>query len=122
MIARSCAVLLAILATAGPALGHAKLLVSSPAANAHLTEAPKTLSLTFSEAAQLGVLKLTSSGKEVPLMLDRAAKPAASVTIALPALQPGIYEIEWSALAADDGHVTRGRFSFTVAAVSRPPP
>lgn len=122
MMARFCAVLLAILATAGPAFGHAKLLASSPAANAQLTEAPKTLSLTFSEAAQLGVLKLTSSGKELPLLRDHAAKPAASVTIALPALEPGTYEIEWSALAADDGHVTKGRFSFTVAAVSRRPP
>ena len=36
---------------AGPCMAHAKLQSSSPADNAHLAEAPKTLTLKFSEAA-----------------------------------------------------------------------
>jgi methionine-rich copper-binding protein CopC len=46
------------LLVAGPCLAHAHLQSSTPADNAQLTEAPKTLSLNFSEAAQLAVLKL----------------------------------------------------------------
>jgi len=121
MITRSCAVLLAMVMVAGPALGHARLISSSPSANAQLSESPKILSLTFSEAAQVGVLKLTTAGKEVPIKLDRGAKAASSIAIPLPALDAGIYEVEWTALAADDGHVTRGSFSFTVVAAARPP-
>jgi methionine-rich copper-binding protein CopC len=118
MIGRSRLILITLIIAAGPAFGHAKLLNSSPPANALLTDSPKTLTLTFSEAAQLGVLRLSSSGKDIPLVLDRGAKAASSITVALPALEPGTYEIEWTALAADDGHVTKGRFSFTV---TRPP-
>ncbi len=121
MIARTATILLVMLIAADPAFGHARLLSSSPPANAQLSVSPKTLTLTFSEAAQLGVLKLTISGKEVPLKLDRGAKAATSVAVALPTLQPGTYELEWSALAAGDGHVTNGRFSFTVGAALRPP-
>ena len=39
-----------------------------------------------------------------------------SFSLALPALKPGLYRVEWTALAADDGHVTKGAFSFTIAA------
>ena len=102
-----------------PAFGHARLLSSSPAANAELAEAPKVLTLQFSEAAQLAVLKLSAAGVAIPLDIDRGAKAAVRVAIALPALQPGVYQVEWTALAADDGHVTRGTFSFSVAGAPR---
>ena len=52
---------------AGPCMAHAKLQSSSPADNAQLSEAPKTLTLKFSESAQLAVLKLVRDGKEIPL-------------------------------------------------------
>ncbi len=120
MLAASRVMLLALAIAAGPAFGHARLVSSSPAPNATLSEAPKTLTLNFSEAAQLGVLKLTKAGKDVPVSFDRGAKAASSMAIPLPVLDAGTYEVEWTALAADDGHVTKGRFSFTVAAA--PPP
>jgi copper resistance protein C len=101
---------------AGPCLAHAKLQSSSPANNAHLTEAPKTLTLQFSEAAQLAVLKLIKDGKELPVPLDKSAKPGQTFTLTLPALSPGNYTVQWSAVAADDGHVTKGAFVFSIAA------
>ena len=101
---------------AGPCLAHAKLQSSSPADNAHLTEAPKTLTLKFSEAAQLAVLKLVRDGKEVPVPLDKGAKPAQTFTLTLPALAPGNYTVQWSAVAADDGHVTKRRIAFSMVA------
>jgi copper resistance protein C len=100
----------------GPCMAHAKLQGSSPAPGAHLTAAPKTLTLTFNEAAQVGVLKLLSGGKEIPIAVDKNAKAAASFTFPLPALAPGSYTVQWTAVAADDGHVTKGSFVFSIAA------
>jgi methionine-rich copper-binding protein CopC len=106
---------------ANPAFGHARLLSSSPSPNAQLVEAPKALTLTFSESAQLGVLKLSASGRQIALQIDRGAQATSVITVNLPVLDPGTYEIEWSALAADDGHVTKGRFSFTVVGSEKKP-
>lgn len=97
-----------------PCFSHAKLQSSVPAANAQLEHAPPTLTLNFSEQAQLAVLKLMSSGASVPVTVDRGAKPSSTVVVALPALKPGTYQVEWSAIASDDGHITKGSFSFSV--------
>ncbi len=99
---------------AGPCMAHAKLQSSSPAKDAQLTEPPKTLTLTFSEAAQIGVLKLTASGKDIPIAVDKNAKASASFTFPLPTLAPGSYTVQWTAVAADDGHVTKGSFAFSI--------
>jgi methionine-rich copper-binding protein CopC len=103
------------LLAAGPCLAHAQLQSSTPADNAQLTEPPRTLSLNFSEAAQLAVLKLVTGGKEIPVPLDKSAKPVQSYTLTLPLLAPGSYTVQWTAVAADDGHVTKGTFKFSIA-------
>jgi copper resistance protein C len=100
---------------AGPCMAHAKLQSSSPAKDAHLTEAPKTLTLTFNEAAQVGVLKVVGGGKEMPITVDKNAKAGTSFSFPLPALTPGSYTVQWTAVAADDGHVTKGSFAFSIA-------
>jgi methionine-rich copper-binding protein CopC len=96
------------------AFGHAKLAASTPANHAQLMEAPKTLTLTFDEAAQLASLVLVTAGKDIPVALDRTSKAATVVTVPLPALAAGNYEVKWSALAADDGHVSKGSFTFAL--------
>ena len=101
---------------AAPCMAHAKLQSSTPANHAKLTQAPKTLTLTFSEAAQLAVLKLARDGQEIAVPLDKDAKPGQTFTLTLPALAPGNYTVQWSAVAADDGHVTKGSFAFSIAA------
>jgi methionine-rich copper-binding protein CopC len=93
---------------------HAKLQSSSPADKAQLAHSPPTLTLNFSEAAQLAVLKLTTSGTAIPVVVDHNAKAASTVVVTLPALKAGTYDVEWSAIAQDDGHVTKGSFSFIV--------
>jgi methionine-rich copper-binding protein CopC len=95
-------------------LAHAKLLATAPASGATLTVAPKVLTLKFNEAVQIAVLKLTLAGKDVPLSVDHGAT-SAEVSVALPALGPGSYQVQWSALTVDDGHVVKGSFAFTVA-------
>jgi methionine-rich copper-binding protein CopC len=97
-----------------PCFSHAKLQSSVPAANAQLAHAPPTLMLNFSERAQLAVLRVICSGTSVPVTLDREVKASTAVVVTLPALKACKYEIEWSAIAADDGHITKGSFYFTV--------
>jgi len=100
---------------AGPCMAHAKLQSSTPANNAHLSEAPQTLTLNFSEAAKLAVLKLVRDGKEISVPLDKSAKAGQTFTLSLPPLSPGNYTVQWAAVAADDGHVTKGSFAFLIA-------
>ena len=104
------------LLAAGQCLAHARLQSSTPADNAQVKEAPKALTLNFSEAARLARLKLTLDGKEIPITLDKTAKPGQTFTLTLPALAPGNYLVEWAAVAVDDGHVTKGMFKFSIAA------
>jgi methionine-rich copper-binding protein CopC len=110
--------LLAVTATgmilAGPAFGHAKLRSAIPAADAQLPVAPKSLTLSFNEDVRLAVLTLTANGKDIPVTVDRSAPAAPQVTVTLPVLAVGIYQVRWSALSPDDGHVSKGTFSFAV--------
>lgn len=99
---------------AGPCMAHAKLQSSVPSKDAQLTEPPKTLTLTFNEPAQVAVLKLIGGGKEIPISVDKNAKASPSFTFPLPALAPGSYTVQWTAVAADDGHVTKGSFAFSI--------
>jgi copper resistance protein C len=105
-----CAALLAM----GPAFGHAKLLGSSPAAGAEITGSPPSLTLTFNENVRLGVLKLITAGHAVPLAIDPNPASARVITIMLPPLTAGAYDVQWSALTPSDGHVVKGRYSFVI--------
>jgi len=98
----------------GPAFGHAKLLESSPAAGAEITGSPPALTLTFNENVRLGVLKLTTAGHAVPVAIDPNPATARVVTIKLPPLTAGAYEVQWSALTPSDGHVVKGKYSFVI--------
>jgi methionine-rich copper-binding protein CopC len=98
----------------GPVFAHAKLQSTTPAADAQLQVAPKSLTLSFNEKVRLAVLTLTVDGKDVPVTLDRSAPAAAQVTVALPALAAGKYVVQWSVLSVDDGHVSKGTFAFAV--------
>jgi methionine-rich copper-binding protein CopC len=106
--------LLGVIAAA-PIWAHAKLQSSTPADHAQLTEAPKSITLKFNESAKLAILKLTTGGKEISVPVDKNAKPSQSFTFDLPGLAAGTYLVQWTAVAADDGHVTKGTFDFTIA-------
>jgi copper resistance protein C len=111
-------VLLAFIAAgvilASPVLAHAKLQSSSPAADAQLSQAPKSLTLKFNEDVELASLKLTVEGKDIAVAFDRGAAAARQVSVALPSLAAGTYQVQWSALSPDDGHIAKGAFSFVI--------
>ncbi len=101
---------------AGPSFGHAKLLSSSPANGAQVIAVPRTLTLSFSEEAKLASLILVRAGKETSLPLDETTAAARSMVVGLPVLAPGSYEVRWTAMSTDDGHITKGAITFTVLA------
>jgi methionine-rich copper-binding protein CopC len=99
---------------AGPVFGHAQLKSTRPAADARLSVAPTSLTLSFNENVRLAVLTLSVDGKDIPVTVDRSTPAAREVTVALPALTAGKYQVSWSALSIDDGHVSKGTFSFVI--------
>ena len=101
-----------------PAIAHAHLAASVPAADATLDASPSSLKLTFSERVEP---KFTGAAVIGP---DQAAvsigpavadpKSGAAVTLAISdVMKPGKYNVTWHALSAD-GHKTTGKFSFSV--------
>src|SRR5436309_14080000 len=68
----------------------------------------------FSEAASdEGTLKVSDGcGGEV---VKTAGASDDDVKAALMSGQPGKWDVRWRIISADDGHVTRGSFSFAVA-------
>lgn len=96
-----------------PALAHAHLLKSDPAANAHV-RSPAHVVLTFSEALEpafSGALLLDRDGRNVsgdPVQID-----GRRITITPEHLMPGIYHVDWHSVGHDT-HRLEGRFSFTV--------
>lgn len=115
---------LAIAALPGAALAHAKLLSSSPAANATIVK-PTKLTLTFSESflGPMSGVELVMTG--MPGMADHAPMPIRGFTttvasdrktmvVTLPrALPAGNYDIKWHIVGADQ-HRMEGGYSFTV--------
>jgi methionine-rich copper-binding protein CopC len=98
----------------GQAHGHAMLENSSPADNAVLSAAPKSINLTFGHPTKLVMLKLFKGKDLMPITVDTSAAASKTFSIPLPALTPGQYQATWSTLSAD-GHPMKGILSFTIS-------
>ena len=115
------ALTLAVLAHApGLALAHAELVSSNPADGAAIawTNAPTSLSLTFSEDVGKDVTTVHVTRPDGSEMAAGAAQVdfdnGKLVTVALKALTPGPYTVKWHAVTTDDNGQTDGTFSFTI--------
>jgi methionine-rich copper-binding protein CopC len=104
------------------AMAHARLVSSTPAANATATKVTK-VTLTFSETflAPMSGAELTMTG--MPGMADHGPMPikgfktsvdGKTMTLAFPrALPAGTYSLKWHIVGADQ-HKTEGSYSFKV--------
>jgi methionine-rich copper-binding protein CopC len=110
------------LLVAGPRLvsAHAKLVSSTPAEGAQiaLTDAPTSVTLTFSEEVAKDVTTVSVTGADGA---EATSGPATVnfddpkvVTVGLKALTPGAYTIKWHAVTADDNGQTDGTVSFMI--------
>lgn len=101
---------------ATPALAHAIIVSSVPAAGATVAGPDIDLAFTFNVRIDAGRSKLTltapdgSSADVAILPNDSPAVLAAHLT----GLKSGAYSVRWQVLATD-GHITRGDVGFTVA-------
>jgi hypothetical protein len=103
---------------AGQAFAHAHLKAATPAMNSTVAMAPTQLDLDFSEGVNpkfTGVKVTGPAGAVVP-MDEAKLGPAGDKALVVPVsgtLAPGLYKVEWHALATD-GHKTEGSYTFTV--------
>ena len=107
---------LVLLALPDRAQAHAALVRSEPTANAFLQRPPGQILLGFSEpvdSRQSGIQLLDASGKKLSLPTVDLSRPGV-ITVQLPQLPPGIYNVLWFNVSRIDGHALRGSYPFTI--------
>lgn len=113
----------ALLLTPTAAHAHAKLVASSPTANATVSKVT-SVNLTFNEKltastvkAELVMTGMPGMANHAPMRMPTTAKmgkDGKSMTLLLKrALVPGTYQVKWSGAGAD-AHRMGGEFGFTV--------
>ena len=105
---------------------HATPISYSPSSNSVVREngtLPENIVITYSERPEpkASYIRVTNSENERVdnddyIISDTNARES-SVSIDTSKLQPGIHTVTWLALSKDDGHVTKGSYVFTVAAL-----
>lgn len=111
-IALSLVAFLCLLAAAPQA--HSKLKRTAPAANAVLQAPPASVQVWFSEVPDLAVSKLEIKGPSDKVKLVDAHVVEKSLMAGVQGeMTDGVYTVQWQ-MAGDDGHVQKGKFSFTV--------
>ena len=103
---------------AGPALAHDALQSTSPAADATLTSAPGTVSLTLSEpptdseSLDLSVITVTD-GDGKTLSDGKVTVTGATISTTVAPGANGPHKVLWRAVSSD-GHPIEGSYSYTV--------
>jgi len=100
-----------------PALAHAKVVSSNPAANAVIAP-PRQVSVTFSEklVPAFSKVEISMAGMNMAVPVKTSVSTDGKTIVAVPqgAFMKGAYVIKWSAAAADDGHHTAGTIPFKI--------
>ena len=114
--------ILALIALAALPLGaqaHAHLKQTVPADGSVVHGAPEIFSLSFSETAHLTALSVQKQGEAVPMKIAALPRDAGQdFKVPAPKLTPGLYTLRYRVVAADDGHVSAGLVTFSIAAVA----
>jgi methionine-rich copper-binding protein CopC len=105
---------LVLLVTGAIAGAHAHLHSAIPAEGSVMTAAPASIVLNFSEAARVTTAWITKDSEPKQKLGPLPSQPAQKISIPLPQLAPGRYEVEWRVLS-DDGHVMPGKLHFTLS-------
>jgi len=108
----------ALLATAGPVLGHALLKSSQPAPGGSLAASPAAVTITFTEAPDLrlstiSVVDSTGSAIQTGPLTGSPTDPT-TLSVTLPTLANGVYTVTWRTVSSVDGHLATGSFAFGV--------
>jgi copper resistance protein C len=109
---------IALAGDASPAFAHALLKKATPAVGGVVAASPSEIRINFSEGveANFSGLTLTSqAGGSIPVGKS-SVDPSDNTTLVTPVsqpLRPGVYTVNWHAVAVDT-HKTQGSFQFTV--------
>ena len=119
MVTSGGMLLVAMTGVAGrPALAHARLERSDPAAGEAVSAAPEEVSLWFSECLEAALCRIEvfdAAGQRVDQGNVRVGTDAKRLTMRLlRPLGPGAYRVAWRVVSVDT-HRIAGAFSFTVA-------
>jgi methionine-rich copper-binding protein CopC len=105
-----------LLAIAPFAFAHAHPKAQSPAPDATVT-APHEVAIDYTEGLEPAfstLVVVNAQGKPVNTAKSSVdAHDKKHMSVALPQLEPGTYQVEWTAVA-DDGHRTQGHYMFNV--------
>jgi len=108
-----------------PALAHAQIEKSMPAAEAVLYKSPAVIEAWFSEELALhgSVMRLYNAGNQQLAVggVDLKDTSHQTMKIVPPYLHAGTYMVHWHAIAADDNGVTDNTFHFSIAGTSVAP-
>lgn len=95
---------------------HAKPVSQEPADKA-VVAAPHEVKISYTETLEPSLSSLNvvdAEGKQVNTAKSAVdGKNAKLMSVGLPALKAGVYQVKWVAVATD-GHRTQGQYSFTV--------
>jgi len=109
----------------GGASMHTHLEKASPAIDGTVTEPPKELRLWFNEKPEValsGATLLKADNTPVATVKLGATDDTLAVAGPIPVtLEPGKYIVAWKT-ASRDGHVVRGKYSFTFDPAANPQP
>jgi methionine-rich copper-binding protein CopC len=101
---------------ASPALAHAILVDSTPAADAHVPAGPLNITLRYNSRIDAKRSKVTMTSPDgTAARLPTSAGAAPQLLQGTATVGPGAYTLHWQVLAID-GHITRGNVHFTVDA------
>ena len=101
----------------GVAWGHVFEVEHTPVQGARLSEAPRDLTLRFTEPVIAGSVEISvrnASGEAIPTGEPALTAQGREVRLPLLAAHDGVYVTSWSVIAASDGHVTAGEFAYAV--------
>ncbi len=108
-----------VIADAGHAFAHAHLRSAAPAVDSTVTQAPRDVTITFSEGVEplFSTIEVTAADAK---RVDQGkphlvAGDDKRLAIDLAALTPGTYTVTWHATSVDT-HKTEGTYHFTLAA------
>lgn len=116
-LAMAASLILAIGSSDG--FAHGKMVKSEPADGEVVKVGLTSIKLNFKDEMQLTVVKIIdgNSGLEVKALDALDDGPTKSYSVQVPALEAGIYKVNWIGVASD-GHIMNEKFEFTVRDVT----
>ncbi|HTJ70671.1 MAG TPA: CopD family protein [Actinospica sp.] len=112
--------LLGAVIAAPEAQAHAELVRSTPAAGAHLTAVPKTVTMTFSEGLAVQDCAVEVGGRAVPIHQPSGSPDVLVADLSAVKAGGGRLTLDWRSVSSDDGHVKTGTLSFVIGTAAAP--